>query len=168
MLDVFIKWSQFRKKPSFTVLSDMYGLGTTTSTALVTKIGGQNSIPLGMLSADMKDYISREVRSFDPTKHPTLNTLTEFQRSNISSLIDIKSYRGFRHLVHLPVRGQRTKTNARTRKNFKPRASLLRKSYRHKSSISLDKKRKSMYIGEVSEYTKASMHRSRTRKCFLM
>ncbi|HFL8819416.1 MAG TPA: 30S ribosomal protein S13 [Candidatus Azoamicus sp. OHIO2] len=40
-------------------------------------------------------------------------------RLNIKRLIDIKSYRGLRHKSNLPVRGQRTKTNARTRKKNK-------------------------------------------------
>lgn len=40
-------------------------------------------------------------------------------QSNIARLKDIRSYRGLRHRTHLPVRGQRTKTNARTRKGPK-------------------------------------------------
>jgi small subunit ribosomal protein S13 len=42
--------------------------------------------------------------------------LRRMVQSNIARLKDIKCYRGIRHRVHLPVRGQRTKTNARTRK----------------------------------------------------
>jgi small subunit ribosomal protein S13 len=44
---------------------------------------------------------------------------------NVKRLIDIGSYKGFRHAAHLPVRGQRTKTNARTRKG--PRKLVLKK-----------------------------------------
>ncbi len=44
---------------------------------------------------------------------------------NIKRLIDIGCYRGFRHKAHLPVRGQRTKTNARTRKG--PRKLVIKK-----------------------------------------
>ena len=45
---------------------------------------------------------------------------------NIKRLIDIKSYRGMRHLRSLPVRGQRTRTNARTRKGPKKTIGVVR------------------------------------------
>ena len=45
-----------------------------------------------------------------------MSTLRRFEATNIQRLKEIKSYRGERHRKNLPVRGQRTKTNARTRK----------------------------------------------------
>jgi small subunit ribosomal protein S13 len=47
------------------------------------------------------------------------NELQQQRQNSISELIDMKSYKGVRHIFRLPVRGQRTRTNARTRKRFK-------------------------------------------------
>ena len=58
---------------------------------------------------------------------------------NIKRLIEIGSYRGFRHRRNLPVRGQRTHTNARTRKGPRKGTVAQRRSQwrRHRSSFSL-------------------------------
>jgi len=45
--------------------------------------------------------------------------LQQQKQNSISELIDIKCYKGIRHIFRLPVRGQRTRTNARSRKRFK-------------------------------------------------
>ena len=49
-------------------------------------------------------------------EHHKVEGISVVKRENIKRLIDIKSYRGSRHRMGLPVRGQKTKTNARTRK----------------------------------------------------
>jgi len=167
MLDVFIKWSQQRNKPSYRVLGDMFGVGTSTSIKLLNRFGVQKHLPFGRLDAQIKQSITREVQNLHPIKHPVLNALTESTRTNIKRLKLIRSYRGFRHAMHLPVRGQRSKTNARTQKNHKPRADLLKSSYRRQNTSSRKAKSNQGYFGERSEFLKKATGRSRSRKSMI-
>lgn len=167
MLDVFIKWSQQRNKPSYRVLGDMFGVGTSTSVKLLNRFGVQKHLPFGRLDAQIKQSITREVQNLHPIKHPVLNALTESTRTNIKRLKLIRSYRGFRHAMHLPVRGQRSKTNARTQKNHKPRADLLKSSYRRQNTSSRKAKSNQGYFGERSEFLKKATGRSRSRKSMI-
>lgn len=72
-----------------------------------------------------EDHISR-IRSVIEQEYKIEGSLRAEISMNIKRLIDIGSYRGLRHRRGLPVRGQRTKTNARTRKG--PRKTIGRKS----------------------------------------
>jgi|688.fasta_scaffold909556_1 small subunit ribosomal protein S13 len=164
MLDVFIKWSQQRNKPSYRVLGDMFGVGSSTSVKVLNRFGIQKHLPFGRLDAQVKQSITREIQNLHPIRHPVLNALTEATRTNIKRLKTIRSYKGFRHAMHLPVRGQRSKTNARTQKNHKPRADLLKSSYRRQNTASRKAKSNQGYFGERSEFLKKTVGRSRSRK----
>lgn len=164
MLDVFIKWSQQRNKPSYRVLGDMFGVGSSTSVKVLNRFGIQKHLPFGRLDAQVKQSITREIQNLHPIRHPVLNALTEVTRTNIKRLKTIRSYKGFRHAMHLPVRGQRSKTNARTQKNHKPRADLLKSSYRRQNTASRKAKSNQGYFGERSEFLKKTVGRSRSRK----
>jgi len=164
MLDVFIKWSQQRNKPSYRVLGDMFGVGSSTSVKVLNRFGVQKHLPFGRLDAQVKQSITREIQNLHPIRHPVLNALTEATRTNIKRLKTIRSYKGFRHAMHLPVRGQRSKTNARTQKNHKPRADLLKSSYRRQNTASRKAKSNQGYFGERSEFLKKTVGRSRSRK----
>jgi small subunit ribosomal protein S13 len=168
MLDVFIKWSQQRKKPSYRVLGDMYGIGSSTSIKVLNRFGIQKHVSFGRLDSQVKQSITREIQSLSSTKHPVLNALTEATRTNIKKLKSTRSYRGFRHAMNLPVRGQRSKTNARTQKNNKPRADLLKSSYRRQNSTSRKAKSNQGYFGERSEFSKKTIARSRSRKSMVI
>ncbi len=90
----------------------VFGLGLKTSRDILNKLKIDFDKRVRELSDDDIASIQREV---------TANYLTEGDlrkeiRQNIKRLQDIGSYRGARHKKSLPVRGQRTKTNARTRK----------------------------------------------------
>jgi small subunit ribosomal protein S13 len=90
----------------------VFGLGLKTARDILTKLKINFDMRVRELSDDEIAAIQREV---------TANYLTEGDlrkeiRQNIKRLQDIGSYRGNRHKKSLPVRGQRTKTNARTRK----------------------------------------------------
>lgn len=96
-------------------LTYIYGIGQTTSKQVLDKAGVEYLTKVKDLTEDearrIRDVIQDEVRvEGDLRKEVTLN---------IKRLMEIGSYRGVRHRRSLPVRGQRTHTNARTRKGPK-------------------------------------------------
>ena len=89
----------------------IYGVGRPLAQKLLTKVGIAWNKKMGDLTEAELDLIREELKSF----------IIEGDRrrevaGNIKRLQDIGTYRGSRHKKKLPVRGQRTKTNARTRK----------------------------------------------------
>lgn len=93
-------------------LTYIYGIGRHLSNEVISKLG---------LDPDMKarslteDDIARLNATFQ-TDYVCEGNLRRTVQNNIKRLISINSYRGIRHRTGLPVRGQRTSTNARTRK----------------------------------------------------
>lgn len=90
----------------------VYGLGLKNSRDILTKVGIDYDIRVENLSDDQVAAIQREVTA----NYATEGDLRKEIMLNIKRLQDIGSYRGLRHKRGLPARGQRTKTNARTRK----------------------------------------------------
>ncbi len=93
-------------------LTYIYGIGRTAASEILKEAGVDGSIRVKDLSEDkivkLREIIERDYRvEGDLRKEVSLN---------IKRLIDTGTYRGLRHRKGLPVRGQRTKTNARTRK----------------------------------------------------
>ncbi len=93
-------------------LTYVYGIGRTASLEILKEAGVDGAIRVKDLSEDkivkLREIIERDYRvEGDLRKEVSLN---------IKRLIDTGTYRGLRHRKGLPVRGQRTKTNARTRK----------------------------------------------------
>jgi small subunit ribosomal protein S13 len=93
-------------------LTYIYGIGRSRSNEIsaLTKVD-----PDTRVRNLTEDEISR-VRQFIDRNYQVENDLRRTVRQNIQRLIEIGSYRGMRHRRDLPVRGQRTRTNARTRK----------------------------------------------------
>ena len=95
-------------------LTYVYGIGRSTSNEVLNKAG---------VSPDtyVKDLTEDEVRKIRERVDDLLveGDLRREQSQNIKRLMEIGSYRGLRHRRGLPVNGQRTKTNARTRKGPK-------------------------------------------------
>ena len=93
-------------------LTYIYGIGRKSATDILANTGVNPDIRVKDLSEDdvskLRDYIDKH---FDVEGDLRRNVAL-----NIKRLIEIGSYRGTRHRRGLPVRGQRTKTNARTRK----------------------------------------------------
>lgn len=92
-------------------LTYIFGVGKTTSNKVLTKLSINRDIKVDQLSEDQVELIRNELKNY----------LLEGERRrdvamNIKRLQDIGSYRGTRHKKGLPVHGQRTKTNSRTRK----------------------------------------------------
>jgi small subunit ribosomal protein S13 len=89
----------------------VYGIGQTTAKKLCASTGINPSSKVSELSEDQLDSLRNEI-----SKITVEGDLRREVSMNIKRLMDLGSYRGIRHRRSLPVRGQRTKTNARTRK----------------------------------------------------
>jgi small subunit ribosomal protein S13 len=103
-------------------LTAVYGIGRTTATEILTKAGVNPDIRVKDLTDDDLAKI-REVMATEEYK--VEGDLRRDIALDIKRLVEIGCYRGMRHRKGLPVRGQRTKTNARTRKG--PRKTMANK-----------------------------------------
>lgn len=90
-------------------LTAVYGVGRSRAKDIIEKLGLSMGMKTTELTADQENQIRREIELFK-----TEGDLKREVQQNIKRLKDIKSYRGTRHIKHLPARGQRTKTNSRT------------------------------------------------------
>lgn len=101
-----------RKKQMLYALQALYGVGKAGATMILdrTKID-----PL-MMSDDLNDEQIGRIRDILDAEHPVEGDLRRKVQMSIKRLMDLGCYRGLRHRRSLPVRGQRTRTNARTRK----------------------------------------------------
>jgi len=93
-------------------LQYIYGIGSTISQKILSQTGINPDIKVSDLTEDevnrLRELIDREYR--------TEGELRKEVNLNIKRLIEIGSYRGIRHRRSLPLRGQRTRTNARTKR----------------------------------------------------
>ena len=92
-------------------LTYIFGIGRSTSNKILEKAGVDKNIRV----KDLTEEQVAQIRNF-VEEYKVEGELRKEIRLNIKRLLDIKSYRGLRHRNGLPVRGQKTKTNARTRK----------------------------------------------------
>jgi len=99
-------------KPTFVSLRYLYGIGKHTALDLCKKAQIDPQVRAGQLTEDQLSRIS----SILEADYVIEGQLRRQIQQNIARLRDIGCYRGSRHRRGLPVRGQRTKTNARTRK----------------------------------------------------
>ena len=99
-------------KPTHISLRYLKGIGPTTSLELCEKVGLD---PQRRASELTDDDVAKLAVIID-RDYLVEGALRRFDGANIARLKEIKSYRGDRHRKNLPVRGQRSKTNARTRK----------------------------------------------------
>ena len=93
-------------------LTYIFGIGRTRSNRILTQAGVSPDIRVKDLSEDDVRKISRVIEEQGDVEGDLRKEIS----MNIKRLMDIGCYRGFRHRRGLPVRGQRTRTNARTRK----------------------------------------------------
>ena len=100
-----------RNKRVVVSLTYIYGIGLPTSQQVLAAAEVDENIRVVDLTEDQLNAIRREVDLIQ-----TEGDLRRETNLNIKRLMEIGSYRGIRHRRGLPVRGQRTKTNARTRK----------------------------------------------------
>jgi small subunit ribosomal protein S13 len=104
-----------REKRTEIALTYIYGIGLHTSQQLLQRTGIDGNTRVKNLTDDevnrLRDIIDKEMR--------VEGDLRREISMNIKRLMDIGSYRGLRHRRGMPVRGQRTRTNARTRRGPK-------------------------------------------------
>jgi len=102
-------------------LTYIFGIGRSKSKQILNEV----KVDINKKVKDLKpDELSR-IRKYIENKEMVEGDLRKNINQNIKRLMDINCYRGRRHKRGLPVRGQRTKTNARTRKG--PRGSMIKK-----------------------------------------
>ena len=93
-------------------LTYIFGLGRSNSQKILVKAG----VDINKKVKDWSDEESGAIRAIIAAEHKTEGVLRSEVTTNIKRLMDIGCYRGLRHRKGLPVRGQRTKNNSRTRK----------------------------------------------------
>jgi len=90
----------------------IYGIGPK----LALDILKEAQIEVGVKAKDLNEEEVARIGGVIDRNYQVEGQLRRIVQSNIARLKDIRCYRGMRHRAHLPVRGQRTRTNARTRK----------------------------------------------------
>ncbi len=96
-------------------LTYIYGIGRSSAQKILADAGVDESVRV----KDLTDEDIRKIRTIIQNEYKVEGALKAEINMNIKRLMDINCYRGIRHYRGLPVRGQRTKTNARTRKGRK-------------------------------------------------
>jgi small subunit ribosomal protein S13 len=104
-----------RNKRVVIALTYIYGIGNSTARAILDKAGVGQSIRTDDLNEEQLSAIRRVIESDCKVE----GDLRREVQTKIKRLMDLGCYRGLRHRRSLPVRGQRTHTNARTRKGPK-------------------------------------------------
>ncbi|MBI2431319.1 MAG: 30S ribosomal protein S13 [Candidatus Hydrogenedentes bacterium] len=102
-------------------LQYIYGIGLTRAQKVLSKTGINPDTRVRDLTDEQVNLLSTTIQ----TDYKVEGDLRREVSSNIKRLMEISSYRGLRHKKGLPVRGQRTHTNARTRKG--PRRAAVKK-----------------------------------------
>ena len=101
-------------------LQYIYGIGNKAAHDIVTKAG----VDLATRTKDLTEEQTRTIREIIEADYKVEGDLRREVTMNIKRLMDLGCYRGLRHRKGLPVRGQRTHTNARTRKG--PKRGIIR------------------------------------------
>jgi small subunit ribosomal protein S13 len=102
-------------------LTYIYGIGRTTAQKILKEAG----IDFGKKAGELTEEEVAKIREIIDRDYKVEGELRKEVAMNIKRLIEIGCYRGLRHKMGLPVRGQRTRSNARTRKG--PRGALIKK-----------------------------------------
>jgi len=96
-------------------LTYVYGIGNSTAKKILEEAG----VDVNKKVQDWTDDEQSQIRTVIGDKYTVEGELRSEVQMNIKRLMDIGSYRGIRHRLGLPLRGQKTKNNARTRKGKK-------------------------------------------------
>jgi small subunit ribosomal protein S13 len=101
-------------------LTYIYGIGRKTALDICTQAG----LDLTVRTKDLTEEQTRKIREIIEGEYKIEGDLRREVTNNIKRLMDVGCYRGLRHRKGLPVRGQRTHTNSRTRKG--PKRGIIR------------------------------------------
>jgi len=104
-------------------LTYLFGVGRTRAQALLREA----QVDPNKRAHELSDEEIAKLAQLIQSRHKVEGDLRREITSHIKRLVDIGSYRGSRHKRGLPVRGQRTRTNARTRKGPRPRVGVRKK-----------------------------------------
>lgn len=110
-----------RNKRVVVALTYIYGIGSKTSQLICKEAGFAD----GLRTDDLTDQHIAKIREILEKRYPVEGDLRRNVNMAIKRLMDLGCYRGIRHRKGLPVRGQRSRTNARTRKG--PRKTVANK-----------------------------------------
>jgi len=110
-----------KKKQMEIALTYIHGIGRSTARKILDKV----SLPYNSSSDDLTDGNVADIRKVIDDNYPVEGDKRREVAMDIKRLTDLGCYRGLRHRKGLPCRGQRTKTNARTRKG--PRRGVVKK-----------------------------------------
>ncbi|MGH2355997.1 MAG: 30S ribosomal protein S13 [Chloroflexota bacterium] len=113
-----------REKHTEIALTYIYGIGRTTAKQVLDR----TQIPPTRKVSELTDDEVNRLREVIERELTVEGDLRRQVRQNIQRLIEIGCYRGLRHRRNLPVRGQRTRTNARTRRGPKRTVGVRRKA----------------------------------------
>ncbi len=103
------------EKQVWVSLTYVYGIGPKTSHNILAAAKVEPTVR----TKDLTDAETSRIQDVINNKYTVEGELQRMVSTNVKRLIDIKAYRGLRHAAKLPSRGQRTKTNARTRRGRK-------------------------------------------------
>ncbi len=104
-----------KEKPIWVALQNIYGIGASSSQRILAITGiGQN-----LRVKELSEEQVGQIRDVIDKQYKVEGDLRREVQSNIKRLIEISCYRGIRHRMRLPVHGQRTRTNARTKRGPK-------------------------------------------------
>ena len=101
-----------KNKRGVVALTYLYGIGSTFAANILDEAKVSHDIKV----QDWSDDQSSKIRSIVSDKYTVEGELRAETKTNIKRLMDIGCYRGIRHRTGLPLRGQKTKNNSRTRK----------------------------------------------------
>ena len=104
-----------KDKPIGVALQRIYGIGGTSSQRILAAA----STDPGIRVKDLNEEQVSQIRDVVEKEYKVEGDLRREVQSNVKRLIEIGSYRGIRHRMKLPVHGQRTRTNARTKRGVK-------------------------------------------------
>lgn len=113
-----------RDKPVEISLTYIYGIGRMKASAAVDAAG----IKIGTRVRDLTEDEVIKLREYIDENYKVEGDLKREITQNVKRLMEIGSYRGLRHRMGLPVRGQRTHTNARTRKGPRKQVGIKKKT----------------------------------------
>lgn len=110
-------------------LTYVYGIGKHVSNKILGKLRIDPAVRVKVLNSEQVNLLQKEIETM-----PVEGELKKIVRENIQTMKRIQSYRGLRHSMNLPVRGQRTRTNARTLKGKRKTVGAMTKEAREKTA----------------------------------
>ena len=117
-------------------LTKIKGIGFSLSKKIINELGLEENIRVGKLDSEAVVKIQAKIEAY-----PIEGDLLRVIRSNIQRLKQISSYRGIRHTRGLPARGQRTRTNARTKRGKRKTVGAFKKEALTKTQLASDTKK---------------------------